>query len=107
MTRSGFQSSIALAVLPYEKGFAVSSSLSLATGNGIVILCHILRLPREEKIRILSAEVECLDSMMLAQFFKKAGIELGYSSSIRIETGQYCYFQLFLVFVLDIFLVQT
>ena len=67
---------------------------------GLIVCCHILCLSREKEFRILSLEIECLDNMLLAQFTIKACVKLRDSSSIGIETGQYCYFQWFLLIVL-------
>ena len=43
-------------------------------------------------------EIEGPDVVALAQFIEDACIKLGNPSSIRVETGQYRYLQLFLAF---------
>ena len=65
-------------------------------GYGFIVRRDVLRLAREKKIRILSRECECLDIVLLTQFFEDIRIKLSYSSSVRIETGQYGYFQNYL-----------
>ena len=65
---------------------------------------------REEEFRILPFEVESLDNMIFAQFTIQACVKLRNSSSVGVETGQYCYFQLFalvcLVLGLDILFIE-
>mgnify|MGYP003318745812 CR=1 FL=1 len=53
----------------------------------------------EEKIGVLPLEIERLDIMGLAQFSQKVGVELGYSSSEGVETGQYRYLQSLFAFL--------
>jgi hypothetical protein len=62
-------------------------------GYGLVVRCHILCLSREEKVGILSLEVEGFDIVMPAQFFKQVGVKLGDPSSVRVKARQYGYFQ--------------
>ena len=78
--------------------------------NGLIIFSYELCLSREEELRILSFEIECPDNMFLAQFIIKTCVKLRDSSSVRIETGQYCYFQLLLCFgvlCLDILFIES
>ena len=77
---------------------------------GLIVCCHKLCLSRKKELRILPLEVERSDNMCFAQFTIKACVKLRDSSSIGVETGQYCYFQLllaFLVLCLDVLLVES
>ena len=79
--------------------------------HGLIVCGHRLCLSREEEFRILPAEVEGFDNMAFAQFFVKACVKLRYTSSVRIETGQYGYLQdcylFFLVLCLDVLVVES
>ena len=58
----------------------------------------------------MSLEIECLDNVIFAQFFEKTGVELRDTSSVGVETGQYCYLQLselFSVLACDVLLVES
>ena len=62
---------------------------TLTDGYGLVVGCHILCLSREKQVGVLSLEVERLDIVMPAQFFKQVGVKLSDPSSVRVKTGQY------------------
>ncbi len=64
--------------------------------HGLIVPSHFLCPAREEEIRILPRKIEGSDIVTLAQFLKKTGVELGNPSSVRVETGQQRYSQLFL-----------
>ena len=59
----------------------------------------------------MSAEIECFDNIILAQFIVNACVKLRDPTSVGIETGQYRYLQLlffaFSVLSLDILIIKT